>query len=140
MSGRGLGQQPPPPRGADPFELRIRDGRTNSRNKSRVTANVEIKLKDDANIDSADVIVTLSPAIVIDDDRRRDPAERLDLSSVRVDGRRVDVVDDYDLRINIKKNRPVVIEAQSGDFDRDLYACLDVTAYVPNPSPTVEKQ
>ncbi len=140
MSGRGLGQPPPPPRPADPFELRIRDGRKNSRNKSSVTANVAIRLKDNANMDSAGVIVTLSPAIVIDDDRRRDPTERLGLSSVRVDGKSVEVVDNYDVRIEIDKSRPVVLDVQSTDFDRDLYACLDVTAYVPNSPATSEKR
>jgi hypothetical protein len=131
MSGRGFGQSPPS-RTADPFELRIRDGRTNSRSKSRVTANVEIKLKDDSDMDRANVIVTVSPSIVIDDDRRRDPTERLNLSSVKVNGRRVNTINDYDVSIEIDKSSPVMIEVQSAEFNRDLYACLDVMAYVPS--------
>ena len=124
MSGRGTGPPPPPPRAPDPFEIVIQEGRSNTSNTSTVTATVKLKLKDDAPLDTADVITSFTPSVVIDDNLRRDPSERLGLSSVMVDGTRANVENDFDVRVGVVKGRFTVVEAASDEFDRDLYASL----------------
>ena len=89
-----------------------------------MTATVELKLRDDAPFDTADVIASLTPSIVIDDNLRRDASERLGLFSVTVDGASVEVKKDFEVRLGVVKDRITVVEAESDEFDRDLYASL----------------
>lgn len=126
ISGRGLGTQRPPNPSPDPFEVRIEEGRTNGRSWSRITARVQIRLREDAPMDAADVDVTLVPSLVQDDNRARDSQGRRGLAWVEVDGARVEVEDDYSVRARISKDEWTVVEAKSRGFDRDLYASLEV--------------
>ncbi len=126
MSGRGLGPRPAPVPNSDPFELNIREGRENTPTQSSVTATVKIELRYDADEDSADVKMSLRPTVVIDDNMRRDTSERIALESVKVDGKRAPVSNDFDVNIRIFKYKTVVVEAKSEKFDRELYASLDV--------------
>ena len=138
MSGKATGPPPPPPRVPDPFEIIVRESRTNTSSTSRVTASVELKLKDDAPVATVDVIASFTPSIVIDDNLRRDPSERLGLSSVTVDDTSTEIENDFEVRVGVVKSRFTVIKAESDEFGRDLYASLvlDVRAITDDASKT----
>ncbi len=131
MSARGLGPPQRPQSVEDPFQLRIHEGRMNSATNSRVTANIEIKLRDDAPIDNAIAFMSLRPTVVLDDNKRRDLSERRRLSCLTVNGSDVDIEDDSDIRLSISKKDFVTIRAESECFDRDLYADLEVSVRIP---------
>lgn len=124
MSGRGTIPPSPPPRTPDPFEIVVQEGRSNTASTSKVTATVKLKLKDDAPLDTADVITSFTPSVVIDDNLRRDPSERLGLSSVIVNGAPANVENEFDVRVDVVKGQFTIVEAASDEFDRDLYASL----------------
>ena len=131
MSAAGSGRPPRPPPNRDPFEVRIRDGRLNRSKHSALTATIEVGLRQDAPIDSAFALLSLSPALVIDDNMRRESAAFLQLAQVSVNGTAVDVTPGQDVELQISKTEIAVIEAQTAEFDRDLYASLDVNVHLP---------
>ena len=126
MSSGGLGPPPPPPPVPDPFQLRIREGRTNTPTGSTVTATVEISLREDTTVDEADVLLSVRPTVVLDDNLRRDSSERLKLACATVDGAEVEPDKDSAVRARISKRRTVTVVAESEPFDRDMYADLEV--------------
>ena len=127
MSSKRLRPQPSPDLGRDPFQIRIHERRFNADSRSKVTAKVEIKLRDDAPMKDAVVEVSISPAIVLDDNKRRDSSGRLGLAFLVVDGATVDVVPGSTIQIEIAKDKTVVLEAESEAFARDLYVDLELT-------------
>ena len=126
MSARSPGLRPPPPPGSDPFELRIYERRENSDGDSRVVAKVELGLKPDAPTASADATASLRPVVVLDDNRRREKAERVPLASLRVNGKPREPENGFDVPLTLVKGAHSVIEIRSEAFHRDLYASLDV--------------
>ena len=126
MSSRGLGASPPPPPVQDPFQLRIREGRTNTPTGSTVTATVDIMLRDDAPVNEMDVLLYVRPMVVLDDNLRRDSSERLKLASAAVDGAEVEPDKDSAIQAHISKSRTVIVTTESEPFDRDMYADLEV--------------
>ena len=132
MPAHGLGTGGPQPV-RDPFHIRIDEGRTNSSTGSEVTATVEVWLREDAPFDTTEAKVSISPMIVLDDNRQRASSERLALSSVAVDGVSVDsdVEGDSPVSLQLSKDTPVIVEAVSKRFDRDLYADLEVSVSLP---------
>ena len=124
MPARGLGPQRPKPAG-DPFRIRINERRTNTAASSTVSARIQVGLRQDAPVDKAVARMSLRPTIVLDDNRQRSSSERLDLSSVTIDGRSVDHGSPIDLAVS--KSTMVSVEAESERFDRDLYADLEVS-------------
>ena len=70
MSTPNAGAPSPPPRpaSANPFNLRIREGRKNFDGHSRVTASIEISLSESAPTETAEVVVSVELYMVMDDD------------------------------------------------------------------------
>ena len=108
MSVRIFGRPLQPSPIEDPFQIRIHDGRRNTAAHSTVTAKIEIKLRDDAPVDDGVAFMSLRPTVVLDDNRRRDASERRRLSSITVDGNKVNIDDDSDLLLNVSKSKEVV--------------------------------
>ena len=127
MSARILGPPQRPPSVGDPFEMRIREGRRNGAVDSRVVASIRIKLRDGAPFDDALALMSFRPTVVLDDNKRRESSERLQLISTTVDGNKINPGDGADIRLHISKHKVVVVEAESESFDRDLYADLEVS-------------
>ena len=120
---------PPPPPGhasANPFNLRIREGRENLDGQSRVTARIAIGLSESAPADAAEVVVSVEPYMVMDDDMKKDSSGVIALDSARVDGVEVDIRGGGDLYVTLAKDETVGVEIESARFDRDQYAGLDV--------------
>ncbi len=124
------GPVPVPASRGDPFEVRIHERRVNGAAHSRLNAAVEVGLKQDAPVDSTRAVMSLYPAVVLDDALRRDPSERLPLASVTVNGTDVKV-DGFDVSLVIFKAQTTVVEVESACFERELYASLDVRIHVP---------
>lgn len=99
---------------------------------SAVTAKIEIRLKDDAPFDNAPAIVSVRPTVVVDDDLRRTSSERLILSDVVVNGDRFDIDGDSDIPLSIYKHSSSTVEIESEEFDRDMYADLEVSVRIEN--------
>lgn len=135
MSAKIPGSPSPPPPKDDPFQIRIDEGRTNTTTASAVTTKIEIKLKDDAPFDNAPAIVSVRPTVVVDDDLRRTSSERLNLSDVVVDGDRFDIDGDSDIPLRIFKDRTSTVEIESEQFDRDMYADLEVSVRIEDSNP-----
>ena len=133
MSGKGLGPPNPPRPKEDPLHMRIQESRTDTATESTVSSKIEIKLRDDAQMGTATTLLSIRPTVVLDDNKRRDPSERLKLASVLVDGDEVAVDDDSGIPLNISKGNAVKVEAETERFDRDLYVDLEVTVRVPEP-------
>ena len=130
MSTRNSGKRPPPPPTApNPFNLRIRDGRKNTSRYSRVTANIEIALNDKAPTETAEVVMTVEPYMVMDDDMKKDATGIIALESAYVDGTRADMQNGCDIHLTVAKNRSVIVEVESVRFERDQYAGLDVEVF-----------
>ena len=117
---------PPAPTSANPFILRIHEGRDNVDGHSRVTANIEIGLSDAAPEDVAEVAMTVEPYMVMDDDLKKDTSGVIRLESARIDGVLAEIRGDCDLDLIVAKDKRVNVEVESTMFDRDQYAGLDV--------------
>ena len=128
MSTPNVWPPPPPPRpaSANPFNLRIREGRENFDGHSRVTASISIGLSENAPTETAEVVVSVEPYMVMDDDMKRDASGLIALESAHVDGVRADIRDDSDIHVTLAKDEMVDVEIESARFDRDQYAGLDV--------------
>ena len=134
MSAKKLDRPPPHPILPDPFEIRIRERRQTTGSESVATARVRIKLKEDASAESIPARVSVVPAVVLDDNKRREGSVRISLASFRVDGEEVDLAvlnnredtkeDSMDLVV--RKDREIVVDATSEPFNRDYYASLAV--------------
>ncbi len=88
-------------------------------------------------MDSVDAVVSLKPSVVIDDNRQRYASERLELSSVKIGGKKARVENGFDVGAGIVKSKSLVVDAESEWFDRDLYAALDVEVRVLDQAPSV---
>ena len=128
MSTQNTWPQPPPPQpaNANPFNLRIHEGRKNFDGHSRVTASIEISLSENVPVDNADIVVSIEPYMVMDDDMKKDASGIIGLESAHVDGVKVEVSDDSGIQVNIAKDKTVDLEIESAAFDRDQYVGLDV--------------
>ncbi len=132
MSAEKLGRPPPPPVLPDPFEIRIREGRQSVGSESVATARVGIKLKEDASAERVLARVSVVPAVVLDDNRRRDGSGRIPLASFRVDGEEADLASDGvdthadGVDLVVWKDREIVVDVTSESFNSDYYASLDV--------------
>ena len=126
MSAKGLGPTPTPGPVDDPFEIRINEGRTNSQGKSKVTVSTLVRLRQDAPIASGTVLVSIRPSVVLDDNKRRESSERLNLARILVDDEEIEFNGDPQVEIFISKSSFVSIAAESESFDRDLYADLEI--------------
>ena len=112
--------------GADPFNLRIREGRENFDGHSRVAASIEIGLSENAPRETAEVIVRVQPYMVMDDDMKKDTSGVIALESAHVDGVKTGTNDGFGIDITIGKEKAVDLEIVSAKFDRDQYAGLEV--------------
>ena len=117
---------PPPPPSANPFNLRINEGRKDSNGHSKVTASVEIELNDNAPQDTAEVIMAVEPYMVMDDDLKRDSSGFIELQSASVDGIQADIQDSCRILLTATKGKRVRVAVESEPYDRDQYAGLDV--------------
>ena len=128
MSTPNVWPPPPPPRpaSANPFNLRIREGRKNFDGQSRVTASIAIGLSENAPTETAEVVVNVEPYVVMDDDMKKDASGVIALESAHVDGVKANIMGDGDIHVTVAKNRTVDVEVESARFDRDQYAGLDV--------------
>ena len=117
---------PPPTTNANPFTLRIREGRENFDGRSKVTAIIEIGLSDNAPTETAQVVMSVEPYMVMDDDMKKDTSGIIPLESAHVDGAQVNIQDDCDIHVTAAKSKRVNVEVESARFDRDQYAGLDV--------------
>ena len=134
MSAKRLDRPPPPPALPDPFEIRIREERTEVGAESVATASVGIKLKGDALAESVPARVSVVPAVVLDDNKRREKSGRISLASFRVDAEDVDLAVRSDrtdagtdgVDLVVRKDREVVVDVTSEPFNKDYYASLDV--------------
>ena len=134
MSTPKVGPPPPPPGpvSANPFNLRIREGRENSDEHSRVTASIEISLSENAPEETAEVVVSVEPYMVMDDDMKKDSSGVIALDSARVDGGDADIKGDSDIHVTLAKDKTVELEIESARFDRDQYAGLEVEVDLKN--------
>ena len=120
---------PPPtprPASANPFNLRIREGRENFDGHSRVTASIEIGLSENAPTESAEVVLSVEPYMVMDDDKKKDSSGVIALKSARVGGVEANIRGDSQIYVTVAKNKTVDVDIESARFDRDQYAGLDV--------------
>ena len=132
MSGTGLGSRPHPTPSSDPFEVRIHDRRVNYPEHSTMEATIEVSLKQDSEVDNTRASMSIYPSLVIDDNMRRAWSERLSLEHVTVDGKTVNSRDGSDIHVHLQKQRAAIVRAKSVDFDRDLYASLDILLHIPS--------
>ena len=124
---------PPPPSGppsANPFNLRIREGRENFDGHSRVTASIEISLSENAPAETAEVVVSVEPYMVMDDDMKKDASGVIALESAHVDGVEADIRGATDIHVDVTKDKTVELKIESARFDRDQYAGLEVEVEV----------
>ena len=119
-------RRPPQPSSANPFNLRIREGRENLDGHSRVTARIAIGLTENAPAETADVVVSVEPYMVMDDDMKKDASGVIALESARVDGVEADIAGESEVYVSVAKDKTVELEIESARFDRDQYAGLDV--------------
>ena len=130
MSAQGLGRKKPPPNNEDPFRIRIHEGRQNTKSGSKVTARIEVTLKDDASVDDGIATIDLRPIVLIDDNRRREPSERLTWTSIRKNGVPAGPQNGSPILMRVSKEKWSLLEAESEPFDRDLYADLEVSVHM----------
>jgi len=125
MSTSNVGPIPPPPTpSANPFNLRIRESRENVDGHSRVMANIAITLSEDAPMETAEVVMSVEPFMMMDDDMKKDTSGVIALESTHVDG--AETKADGDIQITVAKNKMVDVLIKSATFDRDQYAGLEV--------------
>ena len=125
MSTSNVGPAPPPPTpSANPFNLRIRESRENFDGHSRVTANIAIALSEDAPTETAEVVVSVEPFMVMDDDMKKDASGVINLESAYVNG--AETKADSDIHITVAKNKTAEVQIKSATFERDQYAGLEV--------------
>ena len=117
---------PPQPTTANPFNLRIREGRENSDGHSRVMASIEISLSENAPTEEAEIVVSVEPYMVMDDDMKKDASGVIALESVHVDGVEANIRGGSDIHVTVAKDKTVDIQIESARFDRDQYAGLEV--------------
>ena len=134
MSTPNAWPPPPPPRptSANPFNLRIREGRENFDGHSRITASIEISLSEIAPSESAEVVVSVEPYMVMDDDMKKDASGVIALESAHVDGVEADIRGASDIHVNVAKDKTVELEIESARFDRDQYAGIEVEVDLKN--------
>ena len=117
---------PPPPASTNPFTLQIREGRENFDGHSRITAGIAIGLTKYAPSETADVVVSVEPYMVMDDDLKKDSSGVIALESAHVDGVESKIIGGNDIQVAIAKNKMVDVNIESARFDRDQYAGLEV--------------
>ena len=127
ISGSDLGPKPPPPRGKDPFQLRIDEQRVNKNGISHVVATVEVSLSEIAPVDDLNAVVRIRPTIVMDDNRARSKTEDLKLVSLKLDNQLSPTVGENEVSLQLFKSKVRTIEAESQEFDRDAEVDLTVS-------------
>ena len=117
---------PPVPSSANPFNLRIREGRENFDGHSKVTARIAIGLTENAPAETAEIVLRAEPYMVMDDDMKKDSSGVIALESAHVDGVKTDITGGSEVHVSVAKDNMVELEIESARFDRDQYAGLDV--------------
>ena len=123
---------PPPPPGANPFNLRIQEGRENSEENSKITASIAIGLSEYAPSETAEIAVSVEPYMVMDDDMKKDTSGIIPLESAHVDGIEINLRGNNGIDVTVVKNKMVNVEIESTSFARDQYAGLDVQVDMKN--------
>ena len=123
---------PPPPPGTNPFNLRIREGRENFDEHSKITASIEIGLSQNAPAETARVVVSVEPYMVMDDDMKKDSSGIIALASAHVDGIEAKVRGNNLIDVAVAKNKMADIKIESAKLARDQYAGLDVQVDMKN--------
>ena len=126
MSTPNAGSRRPPNADANPFILRIHEARENLGVHSRVAASIEVGLSDHAPTKMAEVVISVEPYMVMDDDMKKDASGIITLESAHIDGGPINVQDDRRIHLTVTKSKRVNVEVKSAKFDRDQYAGLDV--------------
>ncbi len=130
---------PSPPPVADPFEMRIQEGRENAGLSSVATVRVRVTLRDDAAAEAVSALMAVMPAVVLDDNMRRDGSGRLALASMLVDGEDADLAGSrHDAMIMVHKNRETVVDARSEPFSREYFARVDIEVTAQPDPPTTD--
>lgn len=117
MSTSKVGPPPPlPPPSANPFNLRIREGRENFDGHSRVTASIAIGLSENAPTETAEVVVSVEPYMMMDDDMKKDASGVIGLEAAHVDGVKAEIEADSDIHVTVAKNKTVDVQIESATF------------------------
>ena len=123
---------PPHPPGANPFNLRIREGRENFEDHSKITASIAISLSENAPSDAAEVVLAVEPYMVMDDDMKKDSSGIIALASAHVGGIKAKVRGNNVIDVAVVKNKMADVKIESARFARDQYAGLDVEIHLKN--------
>ena len=121
---------PPPAPGANPFNLRIREGRENFEDHSKITASIAISLSENAPSDAADVVLNVEPYMVMDDDMKKDSSGIIALESAHVGGVKAKARGNNVIDVAVVKNKMADVKIESARFARDQYAGLDVEIHL----------
>ena len=92
-----------------------------------MTASIEISLSENVPTETAEIVVSVEPYMMMDDDMKKDASGVIALESAHVDGVKVNIKDDRDIHVNVAKDEPVDLEIESAIFDRDQYVGLEVS-------------
>ena len=123
LGGKGKSRSPFPPRPDDPFVIQIQESRHETDEGSRVAGRVTLSLKPAASMDLLPARAVIRAAVLADDNQASD--ERINLASIKVDGREADLSDDG-IDLSLSKESPIVIEAMSDPIDREWQAQISV--------------
>ena len=126
MSARIPSRSSGPHGDPDHFALEIVESRDNEVTRSRVTATVKAKLRDDAPQDTQEATLSIYPIITLDDDRRREKSERLELVHATLDNDLVSIEQGHSVALTLSKSSTTEVTVESAWFDRALYASIDV--------------
>jgi hypothetical protein len=116
---------PPPPRSKDPFEIHIRQERTQSGNGAVIGAEIKLRIRDEANAGNLLATVTIRASVLANDNLTVD--ERIPIESIEVDPATGEIdLPNARLALTLTKEEPVTVNIQSVPFEADWVASLAV--------------
>ena len=121
----GSGPRPVPKRSPRPFNIRMDEERINEGQYDRIVTRAEVVLNERAKTDRIDASVSIRPYLLMDDDLKRDQDDPISNSKVLIDGE-IRSSPDNPFTVELSSQTPVVIETTSEQFERELYASVEI--------------
>ena len=121
----GSGPRPVPPPSPRPFNIRMDERRANEGQYARIVTKSEVILNERAKTNSVKAAISVGPYLLMDDDLKRDRDDPIANAKVLINGE-VQSSTENPFTVELSSEAPVVIETTSEQFERELYASVEI--------------